>query len=95
MRVIRHESGWDIALDMVFADKITAAIIAERIQHAVHALILDAVDASMCGRTNAKDAREKIVPATVGGQSAAPQPQQERLRTSPEHYCSDDFSLTR
>lgn len=56
MRVIRHESGWDIALDMVFTDKHTADTIAKRIQHAVHALIRDAVDASMCGRKAANDA---------------------------------------
>jgi hypothetical protein len=49
MRVIRHESGWDIALDMVFTDKDKAEIFAKRIQHAIHALKRDAVDASMCG----------------------------------------------
>jgi len=47
MRVIRHESGWDIALDMVFNDKDTADIIAKRIQPAVHSLVRDAVDARM------------------------------------------------
>lgn len=67
MRVIRHESGWDIALDMVFTDKHTAEIIAKRIQHAVHALIRDAVDASMCGRKGDKDASEDRVPATIAG----------------------------
>lgn len=58
MRVIRHESGWDIALDMVFTDKKTAETIARRIQHAVQALIRDAVDASMCGNKPAADERE-------------------------------------
>lgn len=47
MRVIRHESGWDIALDMVFTDKQTAAIIAQRIRNAVHVLICNAVNTSM------------------------------------------------
>jgi hypothetical protein len=55
MRVIRHESGWDIALDIVFTDKKTADTIAHRIQYAVHALMRDAVDASMCGRKAAAD----------------------------------------
>jgi hypothetical protein len=50
MRVIRHESGWDIALDMVFTEKKTAEAIAERIRHAVHALIRGAVDETMCSR---------------------------------------------
>ena len=47
MRVIRHESGWDIGLDMVFTDKRTAVIVADRIRHAVRALVRDAVDPSM------------------------------------------------
>ena len=47
MRVIRHESGWDIALDMVFTDKHTADAVAKRIRNAVHALVRDAVDPSM------------------------------------------------
>lgn len=50
MRVIRHESGWDIALDMVFTDKQTAAIVSERIRHAVRVLVCSAVDPSMCSQ---------------------------------------------
>jgi hypothetical protein len=49
MRVVRHESGWDIALDMVFTDKKTAEIIAKRIQYAMPALVRGALDASMRG----------------------------------------------
>jgi hypothetical protein len=56
MRVIRLDSGWDIALDIVFTDKDTAYTIAERIQHPLHALIRDAVDASMCKRKAPRDA---------------------------------------
>jgi hypothetical protein len=58
MRVIRHESGWDIAFDMVFTEKHTAAIIAKRIQAALPALVREAVDAGMCGRKSAQDASE-------------------------------------
>lgn len=47
MRVIPNGSGWDIALDMIFNDKHTAFIISQRIEHALHALIRDAVDTSM------------------------------------------------
>lgn len=68
MRVIRHQSGWDIALDMVFTNKETAKTIAERIQHAVHALIRDAVDASMRRRTDAEHAlrdTDAVAPSTL------------------------------
>jgi hypothetical protein len=58
MRVIRHESGWDIALDLVFTDKTTAETIAYRIRQAMHALIRDAVDSSMCGRKTGQNAPE-------------------------------------
>lgn len=69
MRVIRHESGWDIALDMVFTDKHTAQTIAERIGAALHALVRDAVDASMCGRKTAKDARGERGESVAHGMS--------------------------
>ena len=66
MRVIRHESGWDIALDMVFKDKNTADTVARRIQHAVHALIRGAVDASMCANKPAPDVHEIASAASWG-----------------------------
>jgi hypothetical protein len=47
VRVIRHESGWGIELDMLFADRQTAETIAKRIRHAVYALVRGAVDESM------------------------------------------------
>src|SRR5512133_2273169 len=56
MRVIRHESGWDIAFDMVFTEKHTAAIIAKRIQAALPALVRGAIDPSMCRRKAAQAA---------------------------------------
>ena len=68
MRVIRHESGWDIALDIVFNDKHTADIVAKRIQNAVYALIRDAVDTSMCGNKAAVDTRGEI--PSPGNESA-------------------------
>jgi hypothetical protein len=49
MKVIRNGTGWDIAFDMVFTDKATATIIAQRIAPLLSTLIRDAVDASMCG----------------------------------------------
>lgn len=81
MRVIRYGSGWDIAVDMVFTDRKTAETVAERIRHAVTALIRDAVDASMCRRTDAGHAvRETchVTPRYNRGRSSAPQQQQER-----------------
>ena len=48
MKVTRNGSGWDIAFDMVFTDKETAAIIAQRIAPLLSTLVRDAVDASMC-----------------------------------------------
>lgn len=81
MRVIRHESGWDIALDMVFTDRKTAEIIAERIQHAVSALVRDSVDASMCRRTDAEHAVQEtfhVTPRYNRGRSSALEQQQER-----------------
>jgi len=68
MRVIRHESGWDIALDMVFTDKTTAHTIAQRIRHGVHALIRDAVDASMCGSKATNDDRGETLSGAAPGQ---------------------------
>jgi hypothetical protein len=65
MKVIRHDSGWDIALDMVFIDRTTAEIIAKRIQHAVHALVRDAVYESMCGRNTARDGNGRTLSATA------------------------------
>jgi hypothetical protein len=65
VRVIRHESGWDIALDMVFIDKKIAETIAERIRYGMHALIRDAVDASMCVHEAANDARGEPLSATA------------------------------
>jgi len=50
MRVIRYGSGWDIALDMLFRDQVTAETIAGRLLPAIHALVREAVDASMCER---------------------------------------------
>jgi hypothetical protein len=47
MKVIRNGVGWDIAFDMIFTDKQTAAIIARRIAPLLPTLIRDAVDASM------------------------------------------------
>lgn len=49
MKVIQNGTGWDIAFDMVFTDKATAAIIARRIAPLLSTLVRDAVDASMCG----------------------------------------------
>jgi hypothetical protein len=71
MRVIRHESGWDIAMDMVFTDKTTAHTIAQRIRHGVHALIRDAVDASMCGCKAANVTRGQRLSGTAPGQPLA------------------------
>jgi hypothetical protein len=67
MRVVRHGSGWDIALDMVFNEKHTAEIIAQRLQHAVSALVRSAVDASMSRGApgTARNAREEAQSATV------------------------------
>jgi len=65
MRVIRHESGWDIALDMVFTHKETAEIIATRIQNAVHALVRDSVDESMCGHNDAENIGRSFGKSTV------------------------------
>jgi hypothetical protein len=53
---------------MVFTDKHTADVVAKRIQHAVHALIRDAVDASMCGNKAAVDAQGDI--PSPGNESA-------------------------
>ena|SRR5690242_8530454 len=47
MKVVRNGVGWDIAFDMIFTDKQTAAIIARRIAPLLPTLIRDAVDASM------------------------------------------------
>jgi hypothetical protein len=81
MRVIPNGLGWDIAVDMVFTDKQTAAIIAKRIRHAVHALIRGAVDETMCsGRTAARDERGETLSATAGttiGQCSDARPPQE------------------
>jgi hypothetical protein len=67
MRVVRHGSGWDIALDMVFNEKHTAEIIAQRLQHAVSALVRSAVDPSMSRGApgTASNAREEAPSATV------------------------------
>lgn len=51
---IQYGSGWDIALDMVFSDRVTAGTIAARLLSAIHALVREAVDASMCERNVAK-----------------------------------------
>lgn len=78
MRVIRHESGWDIALNMVFTDKKTAETVANRIRHGMAALIRDAVDDSMCRREAGTGALGETVsrpPRTAAGQvSNARQP---------------------
>jgi hypothetical protein len=59
MKVIRNGTGWDIAFDMVFTDKGTAAIIAQRIAPLLSTLIRDAVDSSMCRQlVAAEDRRE-------------------------------------
>src|ERR1700761_1867780 len=50
MKVIRNGTGWDIAFDMVFTDKSTAATIAQRIAPRLPTLVRDAVDPSMCKR---------------------------------------------
>src|SRR5512133_947491 len=60
MRVIRCGSGWDIALDMVCTDQVTAGTIAARLLPAIHALVREAVDASMCERNVAKNVPKEI-----------------------------------
>lgn len=60
--MIRHESGWDVALDLVFTNKQTATTVANRIQHAVQALVRDAVDASMCVQKVIEDPRGETTP---------------------------------
>jgi hypothetical protein len=67
---------------MVFTDKKTAETIAKRIRYGIHALIRDAVDASMCGREAANAARGELpsgsCPTTAGQCSDSRQPQQAR-----------------
>ena len=60
MRVIRYGPGWDIALDMVFADQVTAEKIAARLLPAIHSLLREAVDASMCERNVARSVPKEI-----------------------------------
>ena len=60
MRVIRYGSGWDIALDMVFTDQATAGTIAARLLPAIHALVREAVDASMCERNATKNVPKEV-----------------------------------
>lgn len=65
MRVIRYGSGWDIALDMVFTDQATAGTIAARLLPAIHALLREAVDASMSPSNAAKKAPDEIFPQPI------------------------------
>lgn len=66
MRVIKNGLGWDIALDLVFTEKQTAAMVGARIQHAIHALVRGAVDTSM--RTGI----EKIVASPMASVTKMP-----------------------
>ena len=61
MKVIRNGTGWDIAFDMIFIDKQTAAIIASRIAPLLPTLIRDAVDATMCKQVSPGVAPPKII----------------------------------
>jgi hypothetical protein len=64
MKVIRNGVGWDIAFDMIFTDKRTAAIIATRIAPLLPTLIRDAVDASMLGQAPPDVVAERELPNT-------------------------------
>jgi hypothetical protein len=72
MRLIRYGSGWDIALDMVFTDQVTAKTIAARLLPAIHALVRDAVDASMSERNVAKNVPKEIISQRIPLENLGP-----------------------
>jgi hypothetical protein len=84
MRVIRNGTGWDIAFDLLFAEKATAEIIARRIAPLVATLVRDAVDASMGRRLAPKDTRTIVSASGLAIEAHAAQPaRQEEKQAEP------------
>jgi hypothetical protein len=105
MKVIRNGTGWDIAFDMVFTDKATATIIAQRIAPLLSTLIRDAVDASMCGPVLAapdtheethEDSRENLLGAQLSEDQALHTPrepkQQRNVVVAPALYATHSIA---
>jgi hypothetical protein len=105
MKVIRNGAGWDIAFDIVFTDKATATIIAQRIAPLLSTLVRDAVDASMCGPVLAahdthegtpEDSRENPLGAQLSEDQALHTPQgpkqQRNVVVAPAVYATHSIA---
>jgi len=93
MRVIRRGSGWDIALDMVFTDEAVAKTIAARLLPAIHALVREAVDPSMCERKAATSIPKEIISQRIPLENLLRAPASDANATS-EPWCGPTFHST-